>query len=436
MDPQHLREQSAYSLPYNQRNPTNWRPHRRRLANIKNLNITQIPIPDNLGERTCVHKKEDLEMLKRLDHLDTKIVEALGVYGPRSVSKLAKRINMPVSTVRDRIRNLKAHFSLLLKVNTYHTFIGLKKAFVFARATPGYERLLWESMKANGYWLYLIARRDTPESFYGIYGIPIDHTKDFEQFLKEMKRLKIAQNIDLFWSTSILTVNVTDNWYDAESEQWVFEWNKWIESIESQGTSLPYTLAEPQSYPQKADRIDIIILKELEKNAESKLRDIAKLLDISPQKVQYHFKNHVIAKGLIEGYAVFLPHFEAPSDGYCFRFNFHNEKKMAKFALSLTDKPFVCSIGKIFGKDALHIHIYLPRKEFRGFTDALSKLIRNGLMKSYDYAIEDPSRKQVQTISYEFFKDKSWIYDHKKHVKRLHELLEHAHFSPKTFKEN
>ena len=361
-------------------------------------------------------------MRERLDSLDVKILEALGVYGPRSISKLARRINMPTPTVRDRIKNLKSHFSLYLQVSIYHTFIGLKKAFVFARATPGYERLLRESMKANGYWLYLTARYDTPESFYGIYGIPIDHTEEFEQFVKQIEKLRIAQSINLFWSTSIHTVNLNDNWYDHKSERWVFKWNKWIEDIESQGTSLPHTLVESKSYPQKADRIDIIILKELQKNAACKLCDIAKLLDVSPQDVQYHFKNHVIAKGLIEGYAVFLPHFEAVSDSYCFRFNFHDEKNMAKFALSLTDKPFVRSIGKIFGKTALFVHIYLPREEFRGFTDILSKLIRNGLMKSYDYAIEDPSRRELQTISYEFFKDKLWIYDHKEHLQKLHEL--------------
>jgi len=366
-------------------------------------------------------------MRKRLDSLDIKILEALGVYGPRSISKLAKKINASVPTVRDRVKQLKSHFSLYLHVKVYHTFIGLKKAFVFARATPGHERLLWKSLKANGYWLYLTARYDTPESFYGIYGIPIDHTEEFKQFVEQTEKMRIAQNIDLLWSTSIHTVNLTDNWYAHETEQWVFEWNKWIESIESQGTSLPYTLVEPQSYPQKADRIDIIILKELQKNAECKLRDMAKLLDVSPQIVQYHFKNHVIAKGLIEGYRVLLPHFEALSDSYCFRFNFHNEKNMAKFALSVKDKPFVRSIGKIFGKPALFIQIYIPRKEFRGFTDSLSKLIRNDLMKSYDYAIEDPSRNQAQTISYEFFKDKSWIYDHKKHMKRLHELRGRAY---------
>jgi DNA-binding Lrp family transcriptional regulator len=364
-----------------------------------------------------------LEMRKQLDPLDIKILEALGVYGPRNTSKLARRINLPTPTVRDRIKNLKSHFSLRLQVSVYHTFIGLKKAFVFARATPGNESLLWESMKANGYWLYLSARYDTPESFYGIYGIPINHTQQFEQFVKQMEKSGIARGTDLFWSTCIHTVNLNDNWYEHESARWVFEWDKWIEDIENQGTSLPYTLVESKSYPQKADKIDIIILKELQKNAECKLRDIAKLLNVSPQTVQYHFKNHVIAKGLIEGYVVFLPHFEAVADSYCFRFNFHDGKRMAKFALSLGDKPFVRSIGKIFGKTAIFVLIYLPRKEFRGFTDSLSQLIRNGLMNSYDYVIEDNSRRGVQTISYEFFRDGSWAYNHQEHMKKLRQLM-------------
>lgn len=361
-------------------------------------------------------------MKKKLDSLDIRILEALGVYGPRSISKLASDIRVPMPTVRDRFKNLKSHFSLHLQVSVYHTFIGLKKAFVFSRATSGHERLLWEAMKANGYWLYLTARYDAPESFYGIYGIPIDHTEEFEQFVEEIEKLKMAKNIDLFWSTSIHTVNLTDLWYDHESERWIFKWDKWIEDIESQGTSLPYTLVESKSFPQKADRIDIIILRELQKNAECKLRDIAKLLDVPPQTVQYHFKNCVISKGLIESYVVFLPHFEDESDRYCFRFNFHDEKKMAKFALSLKNKPFIRNIGKIFRKNALFVNIYLPRKEFRGFTDTLSKLIRKGLIESYDYVIEDSSRRELQTISYEFFKDKSWVYEHEKHIKKLHEL--------------
>ncbi|MEA2090455.1 MAG: hypothetical protein U9O89_06855, partial [Thermoproteota archaeon] len=107
---------------------------------------------------------------------------------------------------------------------------------------------------------------------------------------------------------------------------------------------------------------------------------------------------------------------------FCFRFNFYNEKDMAKFALSLQGKPFVFSMGKIFGENGLFVQIYLPKKEFRPFVDSLSRLIRNGVLKNYDYVIEDRSKKQLQTISYEFFKDEMWVYNHEEHMRELHQL--------------
>jgi len=361
-------------------------------------------------------------MRKLLDTLDLKILEALGIYGPRNILTLAKTIQVPVTTVRDRIRSLRSHLSLYLRVSIYHTFIGLKKVFVFAKATPGHERSLWKALKTNGYWLYLTAIYGKPESFYGIYGIPIEKTEQFHLFIDEIKKSKLAQSISLHWSTCIQTINLSNHWYDNKMSGWVFKWDKWINDIGNRGTNLPPTLSESVSYPQKADRIDIIILKELQKTADCKLSSIAKLLGISPQVVQYHFRNHVIAKGLIEGYEVSIPHFEVSSDVHCFRFNFDDEKKLAGFALSLLNKPFARSVTKIYGEDGLFSRIYLPRKQFRGFTDSLGELIRYGMLRNYDYVIEDPSRSEAQTIPYELFQNNSWVYDHSGYLRKIHGL--------------
>ncbi|MEA2090462.1 MAG: AsnC family transcriptional regulator, partial [Thermoproteota archaeon] len=246
-------------------------------------------------------------MSKQLDSIDMHILEALGIDGPRNVTKIARKLGMPAETVRDRVKRLKSHFSLRFRANIYHTFLGLKKTFVSAKATPGNEGLLQECLKANGYWLYLSACYGRAESFYGIYGIPIDHTREFKRFLAETRKLGIAENIDISWSTCLHTVNLTDTWFDYELNTWVFRWNEWSESIETQGAELPKTLIEPDGYPQKADMIDVIMLKELEKDGTIKLCDVAKILNVRPQVVQYHYKNHVIGKELIEGFAVLLP---------------------------------------------------------------------------------------------------------------------------------
>jgi DNA-binding Lrp family transcriptional regulator len=361
-------------------------------------------------------------MPRQLDSIDVRILEALGVYGPRNISKIARDLSMPAETVRDRVKQLKLHFSLYFQANVYHTFLGLKKAFVFAKATPGNESVLQDCLKANNYWLYLSSCYGRAESFYGIYGIPIDNTLEFKRFIEEIQKLGIADNTDISWSTCLHTSNLNGSWFDHKLDKWVFRWDEWIKSIETQGTELPKTLVEPDGYPQKADKIDIILLKELDKDGTKKLRDIAEMLNVRPQVIQYHYKNHIIGKELIEGFAVFLPSLYEVSDIFCFRFNFYNKKVMAKFALSLQGKPFVLSMGKIFGENSLFAQIYLPRQEYRPFVDSLLKLMRNNILKSYDYIVEDQSKKQLQTISYEHFRDRMWIYDHEAHLKKVRQL--------------
>jgi DNA-binding Lrp family transcriptional regulator len=363
-------------------------------------------------------------MREQLDHTDIRILEALGIYGPRNLEKLAQEISMPVQTVRDRTKRLVSLFSLRLQANIYHTYIGLKKAFVFAQAKPGLEDLLMDCLKAEGFYLYLARTYAPPRGYYGIYGIPFEHTADFEDFIREIDELDVTESINLFWSTCIQTINVTEDWFNQESDSWTFEWEKWVQKIESQGVQLPPTLMEAESYPQKADQIDLLILTELEIDAMSRLRDIAKTLNLSPQKVQYHFAKHIIEKGLIEGYAVLLPYFKGDSDVFCFRFDFNNSEDMAKFALSLMNKPFARGLSKIFGETALFGHVYLPRKEFGGFMSTLSGMARKGLLRDYDYVIEDPSCiPKQQTISCEFFKDGTWVYNHKEHLSKLRSLV-------------
>lgn len=359
----------------------------------------------------------------KLDCLDLKIVEALGTYGPRNISRVARKIRLHPETLRKRIRRLQSLFSLLVRASIYHTNLGLKKAFITARATPGSENLLWNALKTNGYWLYLCSCYGQPETCYGIYGIPSDNTREFKQFLQTMMDLQIVERIELAWSTCLHTINSLGTWFNGKLQTWIFPWKEWISEIQNETTNLPKTLVETKYFPQKADWIDVMILKELEKNAMVPFKDIAKMLGEHPDKIQYHFHKHVIGRELLEGFQISLRYFaESIVDSFYFTFNFHNEKTLARFASSLLDKPFMRGLGKTIGKDALFGLAYIPRSEFRNFVDALSKLISKGLLRSFSYIIEDSSKKQSQTISYEFFKDRSWTYNHGEYVKKLQEL--------------
>lgn len=367
-------------------------------------------------------------MQNRSDLLDVRIIEALGQYGPRNITKVAKRLNAPRGTVIARIKRMSSLY-LRMSANVYHTNLGLKKAVVFAKATPGNEELLFHCMKVNKFHIYLTRCYGMFEGCLGIYVIPKDKSAKFKEFIKEIEKLGVAQNVELFWSTCFHTVNPTTVWFDRQTEEWTFPWDKWIKEVHTEKENLPYTLRDPDDFPIIADEIDLFIVKEMEKDATVDFVDIARKLGTTLQNVHYHYKKHVVKRRLIEVFQVFfLPYDRAASDMFFFVFKFGSHQKMAKFARSLLNKPFVYIVGKILGKNAIISQIYLPRLEFRNFVESLSRLARAGYLQSYDYVIQDlrPRKWLRATIPYEFFQNGSWIYDDKAHINALHVLKKKA----------
>jgi len=365
-------------------------------------------------------------MKKRFDLLDVKILEGLGIHGPRNITSLARKLGVPAETVRKRIKRIHSTSFFRTHVNIYHTNLGLKKALVFAEAIPGYEDLLFESLKINDFWIYLSRCYGMNEGCVGIYTIPRDNCTNFKQFLSEIERLEVTRRIDLYWSTCFQSVNLKCNWFDSASESWNFLWDKWIEEIPTRTTRLRYTLVDPLDFIVKGDKIDVLILKELEKDATVPFTKLAKILGISPQLIRYHFYEHLKKRGLIEDFQIVVfPFDRAISDMFYFIFKFGNGEKLARFAVSLMDKPFVYTLGKILEDNALMANLYIPKAEFRNFIDVLSRLIKAGLLQSYFYVIQDLNKTLRQTISYEYFGDGSWIYEHEKHIKSLQDLVKH-----------
>jgi DNA-binding Lrp family transcriptional regulator len=364
--------------------------------------------------------------LTSLDSLDVRILEALGSLGPRNIKRVAETLGIPVDTLRRRIKRMSSLFYLRMSATVYHTYLGLKKAVVFAEATLGFEDLLFDCLKVNNFYFYLTRCYGRFEGCLACYVIPPDHCDEFIKFVEEIEKLGVARRIRVLWSTCFETVNPSSLWFDFKSEKWTFQWDEWEKEIPIEETRLPYTLLDPDGFPMRADQFDLLILPWLEVDATNDLTKIAEILRTTPQNIRYHYQKHIIERGLIEKYQIFVFPFDRRTSAmFWYTFKFDNEEKMARFASSLLDKPFMNIIGKILGENALVAQIYLPMEEFRNFTDSLSKLCRNGLLQSYEYVIQDlrKGKWSRETIPFEDSKDGKWIYDHKKHIETLRNLV-------------
>jgi DNA-binding Lrp family transcriptional regulator len=315
--------------------------------------------------------------------------------------------------------------------SVYHTKIGLKKAFVIVKAQPGMEQVLFECLKANGFWLYICRSYGMGEGCTAIYALPVDHCQEFEEFVYELKRLGVAKTTQIYWSTCFQGGRITSEWFDNQGENWIFRWNEWVKEVQRQTTDLPYTLKEAKSYANTADNTDIQMLMWLEHDATKSINRIAKNIGISRQLAQFHYKTHLIKRNLIEGYDIFVMRYgDTPFVMAYFIVGFHDYDTFAKFARSLLDKFFVLTMGKILGQNAFLFEVFLPTDEFRKFVDTLSKMAEMKLVQSYKYVIQDLRVRSRQTFSAEFFKDGVWIYDHKHHMDVLQQKAKSRPLQP------
>lgn len=370
-------------------------------------------------------------MRKLLTALDIKILQALWEVSPRNLSKVARVVGVPRRTLEFRIKRMQSNPQIFLRMYTsvYHTKIGLKKAIVFMEAEPGMEQLLFDCSKVNEFWLYVCRSYGMGEGCTAIHANPAEHYKEFEEFIHEMRRLGVAKNTQIYWSTCFQGGRITSDWFDSQKEKWVFHWDHWIREVQTQTTDLPYTLIEPKSFPVCADEIDVQMLMWLASDATKSLEEIAKILGISRQLAHYHYKEHLIRRNLIEGYEIFVMRYgNSPSVMFYLMVSFHDHETFAKFTRSLLDKFFVLTMGKVLGENALLVELFLPTGEFRKFMDTLSTMARMKLVRSYKYAIQDLRMRYRQTFSGEFFKGNSWIYNHKSHMKMLQQKVSKFQF--------
>jgi len=365
-------------------------------------------------------------MQKTLTAIDVKILQALFELGPRNLTAVAKKVGISRELLRFRLKRMRDNPKFFLRMHTaiYHTNLGLKKSIVILEAEPGMEQLLFDCLLINEFWLYVCRSYGIGEGCTAIYAVPVEHCPELEEFIYELMRLRVAKNIQIYWTTCFQGGRITQEWFDCNRNRWTFQWDQWIKEVQIQTTDLPYTLIEPKAYPIYADELDVRMLEELEFDATISLNKLAEILGISPQLARFHFHEHLIGRNLIEGYEIFVMRYgDAPSVMALFILSFDSYEKFAKFARSLLDKPFILMMAKAIGENTLLTEVFLPLNEFRTFIDKLSELARMKLLRSYKYAIQDLRIRRRQTIFPKLFKEKSWIYNHKKYMEMLQQKV-------------
>jgi len=365
-----------------------------------------------------------LHYLKILDPINAKVIEGLGKNDPRNLLLLARKIGLPPTTVAFRIKRLMKEGFLQVRAKLNSPKLGLMKAVLVADTNHGLSETLSAAIENVGYWSYTARCYGKFNGFYGVFSFPFAYKAELEDYFESARRLGATSNYVLLWTTNIFDVAPNFDWFDFKRKAWNFPWQKWINEVLRSSEKLPKHLEDPISYQVEVDYTDLLILKELEKNGSEDFTQLSEVVKITPQAVRHRFHQHVAKRNLIAGYELAIfPYPMQISDLCAFVFDFPNQKALAKFANSLVDKPFVVSYAKVIGRNSLLVHFYIPKTEFSNFMASLNRLTMEEIIQDFFYVSIDISPFKRQTVSYEYFREGKWVYNHAEKIKKLTKMM-------------
>ncbi len=182
--------------------------------------------------------------------------------------------------------------------------------------------------------------------------------------------------------------------------------------------------SKQSSQPVSFDKKDLIILKELVKNARTTLADLSKLLSLTLPAAKYRF-DRLVERGLIQEWVIdLLPYAPQVSELSEVRLDFKNESFMRGAENVLETLPIVQSYSPITGLNSITTRLYLPRNEVSNLHTFLSLLVSKGVLTSYSYLVIDPMTIQAQTFAYKDYNDDSgWNYASREYLRAVDNLV-------------
>jgi len=361
-----------------------------------------------------------IRYLDLLDDVNAKILEGLGEHGPRNISSLAKELKMSPTTVAFRISKLVKESELQTRVRLNFQKLGLSRAVVFAEAKSGKEKMLQGLVDNSRYWTYMARCFGRFNGIYALLSFPNEFRNEFENYLAEAVKKEILDKYALYWVTDFCEMPPNFSWFDFKKRGWNFKWQQWINEIKQAPETLPTKLRDPEGFPILGDNVDLLILKELEKDGSIEFKQLAKVVKMTPEAVRYRFQNHILKRGLIADYEISIfPYPHQSSDLSSFVIEFRSKETLAKFVNSLSNKPFLLNYTKVTEQNTLIGHFYVPKIEFPKLIDSLNALIETRYITRFFHVTLDISSYKRQTVSYEFFEKNRWTYDHKDALEKL-----------------
>jgi DNA-binding Lrp family transcriptional regulator len=361
------------------------------------------------------------EVERQLDPTNAKILSAMWRFSPRNLLRVSRQTKIPFTSVYHRVAKLEAKNGRIAYLIPRNSKLGLVRTVAFVTSRAGSEEHVTRALKIPNLWRCINPCEGT-FTHLSVHTVPINHVKDFKGYFRELVDSGLITRFRLI-ETGDYVPNFPDfKYYDTHRRVWTFPWSRWILLLK-RGKPIRQ-MQDPEDYPLLADLKDMIIVKELEKNARKSFADLAPMLGITLQGVKYRYDRRLVPSGIVQYFDYDVRCYPVEiSACHEVMLEFTTTEIMNKFFSFIDELFFVVGVGKVVRRNTLIARTYLPQSQVANMFAFFSEMAKSSMISAYSSVRLDLVGRETQTISYELFEDeRGWTVDFRHCISELHEL--------------
>ncbi len=226
------------------------------------------------------------------------LVNLLTELGP-DVPKIARRLGQFKESVRYRYKEKILNRGFAVQAAVDHEKLGLRRMMLVTEVPESYKNYAQAIFAAMSELCYVVGFSKTLVGGEHIVNIsaPKDKTYEVRRFFETLKEKGLFSSMEILEFDWHRNVGMKAEFYDFDTGRWDFDWQmKGSEDYKS-ATYVPSSV-------DKFDYIDLLIIKELQMDANKSLKEISEKLQINYKKLAWHHSAHVLSRRMFSGYAV------------------------------------------------------------------------------------------------------------------------------------
>jgi DNA-binding Lrp family transcriptional regulator len=360
---------------------------------------------------------------KQLDPTNIKILTAMWRYGPRNLLEVSRKTGLPFTSVYHRVAKLEEKTGRVTYIIPETAKLGLVRVVVLATAKAGAEQLVSQALMLPNLWR-MVNPCEGRYTHLSAHAVPPEFMRDFREYLHHLTKLDLITQLKVIHTGDTVTNFPNFRYYDPTSKRWSFQWTQWVAAIKK--LTPDKEIDDPSNYDMLLDKKDLLVVKELEKNARKSLADLAPMLEMSIPAVKYRFDKRLRQSGVIQHVGFDVKPFPVEISAFHeVMLEFPTKEDMNRFYSFINELFFIDAIVKVLHRNALLVRTYIPETQLMNMFTFFSQLANEGIATSYSPIRLSIGGRKTQTISYELYEDEyGWKVNLQQCILELSKLVE------------